>query len=63
MVFKVFRGSPFNHSHENKVFNDLYDLLSEQWKDRDDALYLFGHQFRADLKNHINAGHKFLKNL
>lgn len=47
MAFKAFRGSPFNHSHENKVFNDLYDLLSEQWKDRGDDLYLFGNFFVA----------------
>lgn len=47
MAFKAFRRSPFNHSHENKVFNDLYDLLSEQWKDRDDDLYLFGNFFVA----------------
>jgi hypothetical protein len=47
MAFKAFRGSPFNHSHENKVFNDLYDLLSEKWNDRDDNLYLFGNFFVA----------------
>lgn len=47
MSFKAFRGQPFNHSHENQAFNTLYDLLSAEWEDRDEDLFLFGNLFVA----------------
>ena len=45
MTFKAFRGSAFNHSQENKAFNDLYDLLQAHWSERDEPLFLFGNFF------------------
>jgi hypothetical protein len=45
MGFKAFRGTSFSHSHENQVFNALYDLLSAEWEERDEQLYLFGNFF------------------
>jgi len=45
MTFKAFRGSAFNHSHENKAFNDLHDLLQQHWSEQDEPLYLFGNFF------------------
>ena len=47
MGFKAFRGSAFNHSHENQAFNTLYDKLQAEWQDRDEELYLFGNFFVA----------------
>ena len=47
MGFKAFRGSAFNHSHENQAFNSLHDMLSAEWEERDDQLYLFGNFFAA----------------
>lgn len=47
MGFKAFRGSSFNHSHENQAFNALYDMLSAEWEERDEQLYLFGNFFVA----------------
>ena len=45
MTFRAFRGSAFNHSHENKAFNDLHDLLQQHWSELDEPLYLFGNFF------------------
>jgi hypothetical protein len=45
--FKAFRGNSFNHTHENKAFNALYDMLSAEWEERDEQLYLFGNFFVA----------------
>jgi hypothetical protein len=45
MTFKAFRGSAFNHSHENKAFNDLHDLLQQHWSEQDEPLYLIGNFF------------------
>ena len=45
MTFKAFRGSSFNHSHENKAFNDLHDLLQQHWLEQDESLYLLGNFF------------------
>lgn len=45
MTFKAFRGSAFNHSHENKAFNDLHDLLQQYWSEQGEPLYLFGNFF------------------
>ena len=45
MTFQAFRGSAFNHSHENKAFNELHDLLQQQWSGQDEPLYLFGNFF------------------
>jgi len=47
VTFKAYRGSAFNHSHENQAFNQLYDLLKAEWDERDDSLYLFGNFFVA----------------
>jgi hypothetical protein len=40
MGFKAFRGSAFNHGHENQAFNLLYDKLNAEWQDKDEQLYL-----------------------
>lgn len=45
MTFRAFRGSAFNHSHENKAFNELHDLLKQHWENQDEPLYLFGNFF------------------
>ncbi len=45
MTFRAFRGAAFNHSHENKAFNDLHDLLQQHWSELDEPLYLFGNFF------------------
>lgn len=45
MAFKAFRGSVFNHSHENKAFNELHDCLQKHWSKQDEPLYLFGNFF------------------
>ena len=45
MTFKAFRGSAFNHSHENKAFNYLHDLLQQCWSEKDEPLYLLGNFF------------------
>ena len=29
MALKAFRGTPFEHTHENRAFNELFDLLDE----------------------------------
>ena len=45
MTFHAYRGNAFEHTHENKIFNDLYDLLEEVWKHRDEPLHLLGNFF------------------
>lgn len=47
MGFKAYRGSAFNHSHENHAFNTLYDSLCDEWEEREEQLYLFGNFFVA----------------
>lgn len=47
MSFKAFRGQAFNHSHENQVFNSMFDMLRAEWEHRDEDLYLFGNFFIA----------------
>lgn len=42
MTFKVYRAAPFNHAHENHVFNQLYDILRTHWEARDEPLHLLG---------------------
>lgn len=42
MSFKAFRSEQFSHTHENVIFDKLYDALNTAWKDKDDPLYLFG---------------------
>jgi hypothetical protein len=38
MGFRAFRGNSFNHSHENQLFNALYDMLSADWEERNEQL-------------------------
>lgn len=45
MAFKAFRGQAFSHSHENVIFNQLYDLLQATWQESPTPLYLFGNFF------------------
>lgn len=45
MGFKAFRGQPFDHTHENKAFNKLYDLLESAWSKKDETVYLLGNFF------------------
>ena len=45
MTFFAYRGNAFEHTHENKIFNELFDLLEKAWKHRDEPLHLFGNFF------------------
>ncbi|MEL4483383.1 AAA family ATPase [Shewanella algae] len=47
MSFFAYRAAPFEFTHENKVFNRLYDLLYQAWGDRDDSLHLIGNVYVA----------------
>ena len=31
MSFHAYRATAFSHTHENKAFDKLYDLLKAQW--------------------------------
>ncbi|MCK5725598.1 MAG: NERD domain-containing protein [Thiotrichaceae bacterium] len=42
MTFKAFKGQSFNHTHENKAFDELHDLLKKEWTEKKEALYLLG---------------------
>jgi hypothetical protein len=33
MGLRAFRGRPFEHTHENRAFNELFDLLDAQTHD------------------------------
>ncbi|MGF1758951.1 NERD domain-containing protein [Photobacterium sagamiensis] len=45
MSFYAYRSAPFEHTHENKAFNALHDLLQGQWEERDEPLHLLGNFF------------------
>lgn len=45
MSFQAYRGNAFDFTHENRVFNKLYDLLAEVWVERDEPLHLLGNFF------------------
>lgn len=47
MSFFAYRAAPFEFTHENKVFNRLYDLLYQVWGNRDESLYLIGNVYVA----------------
>lgn len=42
MTFQAYRGNAFDHTHENKIFNDLSDRLKEVWSQREEPLHLLG---------------------
>lgn len=42
MALKAFRGRPFEHTHENRAFNDLFDLLAEHCSVSEQDWYLLG---------------------
>lgn len=42
MTFRAYRAAPFNHAHENRIFNRLHDILLAQWGAQDEPLHLFG---------------------
>lgn len=42
MALKAFRGSPFEHTHENRAFNELFDLLDEHCSVSRQDWYLLG---------------------
>lgn len=42
MSFKAFRGNAFSHAHENLIFNELHDLLEENWAASDEPIFLLG---------------------
>ncbi|WP_442255415.1 NERD domain-containing protein, partial [Vibrio casei] len=47
MSFHAYRATPFEFTHENKVFNKLYDLLQAVWEDREEPLHLIGNVYVA----------------
>ncbi|EGR3176994.1 AAA family ATPase [Vibrio parahaemolyticus] len=47
MSFFAYRAAPFEFTHENKVFNRLYDLLYQAWGNRDESLHLIGNVYVA----------------
>ena len=42
MTLKAFRGRPFEHTHENRAFNELFDLLDVHCSDSGQDWYLLG---------------------
>ena len=42
MALKVFRGRPFEHTHENRAFNELFDLLDAHCTATEQEWYLLG---------------------
>ena len=42
MTFRAYKSSPFDHTHENVIFDRLYDILSIEWSERSESLSLFG---------------------
>ena len=42
MTFHAYRSTAFDHTHENKAFDKLYELLKAQWAELDEPLHLFG---------------------
>lgn len=42
MTFHAYRATAFSHTHENHVFNQLYDLLQQHWGGQHEPLHLLG---------------------
>jgi hypothetical protein len=42
MGFEAYLGNQFEHTHENKIFNDLYDLLEAHCRSRNVNWFLLG---------------------
>lgn len=42
MALKAFRGMPFGHTHENRAFNDLFDVLQQHCVSTEQDWYLLG---------------------
>lgn len=47
MSFYAYRATPFEFTHENKVFNQLYDLLQQEWGHKEEPLHLIGNVYVA----------------
>lgn len=47
MSFFAYRVTPFEFTHENKIFNHLYDLLQQAWGHKDEPLHLIGNVYIA----------------
>ena len=45
MALKAFRGRPFDHTHENRAFNDLFDALQQHCIATEQDWYLLGNFF------------------
>lgn len=45
MALKAFRGRPFEHTHENRAFNDLFDALQQHCIATEQDWYLLGNFF------------------
>lgn len=45
MVLKAFRGRPYEHTHENQAFDQLFDLLDVHCAKTDQNWYLLGNFF------------------
>lgn len=45
MALKAFRGRPFEHTHENRAFNDLFDSLQQHCIATEQDWYLLGNFF------------------
>ena len=45
MALKAFRGRPFEHTHENRAFNDLFDALQLHCIATKQDWYLLGNFF------------------
>ncbi len=45
MSFFAYRAAPFELTHENKMFDRLYDLLYQVWGKRDEPLHLIGNVY------------------
>jgi len=42
MTFKAYRAAPFSYAHENRIFNQLHDILFAHWAEQDEPLHLLG---------------------
>ncbi len=45
MALKAFRGRPFEHTHENQAFDELFELLSQHCATNEQDWYLLGNFF------------------
>ena len=45
MSFHAYRTKPFEHTHENRAFNDLYVLLEQRYAKETEPVYLLGNVY------------------